>query len=33
MKYTSLALNFEEEPREALDNMQNDLEGIIQPAS
>jgi ABC-type glycerol-3-phosphate transport system substrate-binding protein len=33
MKYTSLALNFEQEPREALDNMQRDLEGVVKPAS
>jgi len=32
-KYTSLALNFQEEPRQALDDMQKDLEGIIKPIS
>lgn len=33
MKYTSLALNFQQEPKEALDNMQRDLEGLFKPKS
>jgi multiple sugar transport system substrate-binding protein len=32
MKYTSLAMNFQQDPKTALDNMQKDLEGIVKPA-
>lgn len=33
MKYTSLAMNFQQDPKTALDNMQKDLEGIVKPTS